>query len=128
MAKEAHERDVANDLILTGASEKQNSSSPARTKRSADPRNKYWKAIQKKVKGNGLAESTSPESVATLLRLISTRAATAIATMERNRPIPIRWSIMMNTTGKMGSEAGGTFKEPSFVFIVAACWTENVFS
>lgn len=32
----------------------------------------------------------------------------------------------MNTTGKMGSEAGGTFKVPSLVFMVAACWTENV--
>ena len=32
----------------------------------------------------------------------------------------------MKVTGKMGREAGGTFKEPSLVFIVAACSTENV--
>lgn len=32
----------------------------------------------------------------------------------------------MKMTGKTGREAGGTLKEPSFVFMVAACWTENV--
>lgn len=26
----------------------------------------------------------------------------------------------------MGREAGGTFRDPSLVFMVAACWTENV--
>lgn len=34
--------------------------------------------------------------------------------------------IIMKTTGNTGREAGGTFKEPMFVFIVAACWTEKV--
>lgn len=32
----------------------------------------------------------------------------------------------MKRTGKMGREAGGTFKVPSLVFMVAACWTEKV--
>lgn len=32
----------------------------------------------------------------------------------------------MKMTGKTGSEAGGTLKSPSFVFMVAACWTEKV--
>lgn len=90
MAKEAKERDVAKDLMLAGASVKKNSNNPAKVKRSADPRNKYCKAIQKNVMGNGLLESRSPESVATFFRLISTTAATAIATMERAKPIPIR--------------------------------------
>lgn len=101
--------------------------------------------------GNGLVESSRPEVVATRFRLTSTSAATAIAMMERTRPTPIRWRwvipisdfvtllangmmkwsytgarIMMKTTGKTGREAGGTFKEPSLVFMVAACWTENV--
>lgn len=33
---------------------------------------------------------------------------------------------MINTTGKIGRDAGGTFRDPSFVSIVAACWTEKV--
>lgn len=32
----------------------------------------------------------------------------------------------MKITGKTGREAGGILKEPSLVFIVAACSTENV--
>lgn len=32
----------------------------------------------------------------------------------------------MKRTGKIGREAGGTFREPSLVSIVAACWTEKV--
>ena len=32
----------------------------------------------------------------------------------------------MNSIEKMGREVGGTFKEPSFVSMVASCWTENV--
>jgi len=32
----------------------------------------------------------------------------------------------MNITGKTGRDAGGTFKEPRLVFMVDACWTENV--
>lgn len=32
----------------------------------------------------------------------------------------------MKMIGKIGNEAGGTFSEPIFVFIVAACSTENV--
>lgn len=32
----------------------------------------------------------------------------------------------MKSTGKTGREAGGTFREPSFVFIVEAWWTEKV--
>lgn len=32
----------------------------------------------------------------------------------------------MNTTGKTGSEAGGTVRLPMVVFIVAACSTEKV--
>lgn len=32
----------------------------------------------------------------------------------------------MKMTGKTGREAGGTFREPSLVFMVAACCTENV--
>lgn len=91
MARDAHDRDDANDRILNGASVKKNSSIPAKVKRSADPRNKYWSAIQKKVIGKGLVESSSPELVATCLRLISTNAATAMAITERTRPIPMRW-------------------------------------
>lgn len=34
--------------------------------------------------------------------------------------------IIKKTIGKTGSDAGGTLNEPSIVFIVAACWTENV--
>lgn len=33
---------------------------------------------------------------------------------------------MMKTTGKTGRDAGGTFREPTLVFMVAACWTEKV--
>ena len=33
---------------------------------------------------------------------------------------------MMKRTGNTGSEAGGIFREPSLVFIVAACWTKKV--
>lgn len=91
MAKEAHEKDVARDLMLEGASVKKNSSNPAKVKRSADPRNKYWKAIQKKVMGNGCSDSSKPELVATLFRFISTRAAVAMAIIERTKPTPIRW-------------------------------------
>lgn len=89
MAKEAQEREVAKDLMLVGASVKKNSISPANVKRSADPKNKYWKAIQKNVMGNGSFESSSPEFVATLFRLISTSAATPIAITERTKPMPI---------------------------------------
>lgn len=32
----------------------------------------------------------------------------------------------MKTTGKTGRDAGGTFREPTLVFMVAACWTEKV--
>lgn len=32
----------------------------------------------------------------------------------------------MKRTGNTGREAGGTLREPSLVFMVAACWTENV--
>lgn len=95
MAKEAHEREVAKDLMLVGASVKKNSNNPANVKRSAEPRNKYWKAIQNNVMGKGLSESTKPDLKATLFRLTSTRAATAMATMDRNKPIPIlcKWEI-----------------------------------
>lgn len=75
---------------------KKNSSNPAKVNRSAEPRNKYWNAIQKNVMGNGVAtESIIPESVATRFLLISTRAATAMAIMESTNPVPIlcRWVI-----------------------------------
>ena len=91
MAKEAKEREVAKDLMLAGASVKKNSNKPARVKRSAEPRNKYWKAIQKNVMGNGFSESSIPELLATLFRFISTRAAITMAIIESTRPIPIRW-------------------------------------
>lgn len=90
MASEAHERDVAKDLILNGASVKKNSIMPAKVNRSADPRNKYCKATQTKVMGRGSEELTRPELTATLFRLISTRAATAMATIESISPVPIR--------------------------------------
>lgn len=90
MANEAQERAVAKDLILLGASEKKNSSSPASVNRSADPRNRYWNAIQKNVMGSGSLESNNPEVAATFLRLTSTRAATAMAITERSSPIPMR--------------------------------------
>lgn len=131
---------------------KKNSISPANVKRSADPRSKYWNAIHKKVIGRGSSlESSSLDSVATLMRLISTIAAIAMAMMDKTRPVPMRWRcvipvsdrvtlrangtmvwsyngtmIMMKRTGKTGREAGGTLKEARFVFMVAACWTENV--
>lgn len=70
---------------------KKNSSSLAKVKRSADPTKRYWSAIQKKVTGNVVAELSNPDSAATLLRLVSTNAATAMAMMERTRPIPMRW-------------------------------------
>lgn len=91
MAKEAQERDVAKDLMLVGASVKKNSNNPAKVKRSAEPRNKNWRAIQKNVMGNGCSESSKPELVATLFRFTSTRAAIAMAIIERTKPIPIRW-------------------------------------
>ena len=74
---------------------KKNSINPAKVKRSADPRNKYWKAIQKNVMGSCPVESISPELEATRFRLTSTRAAAAMATMEKTRLIPIRcrWEI-----------------------------------
>lgn len=90
MAKDAQEREVAKDLILVGASVKKNSNNPAKLKRSAEPRNKYCNAIQKNVMGSGLVGSfKSPDSVATLFLFISTKAATAIATVDRTNPIPI---------------------------------------
>ena len=33
---------------------------------------------------------------------------------------------MMKRTWKMGRKAGGIFKEPRFLFMVVACWTEKV--
>lgn len=107
MAKEAKERDVAKDLMLVGASVKKNSNNPAKVKRSADPRNRYCNAIQKNVMGNGLAESRRPESVATLFRLISTRAATAIAIMESTRPIPILCKCVMPISDLVTFRANG---------------------
>lgn len=78
--------------MLIGASVKKNSINPANVKRSAEPKNKYWKAIQKNEMGNGLlGESMSPELEATRLRLISTRAATAIAIIDKTNPNPILW-------------------------------------
>nr|GMD70255.1 microtubule-associated protein TORTIFOLIA1-like [Ipomoea batatas] len=67
----------------------------------------------------------------------STRAAMAMATIERTRPVPILsngmiiWldtsaSTMTKRTGNTGREAGGILKELIFVFMVVACWTENV--
>lgn len=151
MASDAQERAVAIDLMLLGASVKKNSISPAKVKRSADPRNRYCSANQRNVIPRGSEEFISPDSAATLFRFISTRAAAAMATIERNSPVPIlcRWvipisvlvtllangmmiwlyvgaRIMMKMTGKIGREAGGTFKDPSLVFMVAACWTEKV--
>jgi len=89
MASEAHDRDVAKDLMLFGASVKKNSIMPANVKRSADPRNKYCNAIQRNVMGRGFVEFTNPELAATLFRFISTRAATTIATTDRTSPVPI---------------------------------------
>ena len=95
MASEAQERAVAKDLMLVGDSVKKNSISPAKVKRSADPRNKYCRATQRNVIGRGSEECTSPDSAATLFRFISTKAATTMATMERISPVPIRcrWVI-----------------------------------
>lgn len=77
--------------MLAGASVKKNSNKPAKVNRSADPRNRYCKAIQKNVIGSGPAESSRPDSVATRFRLTSTKAAIAMAIMERTSPVPIRW-------------------------------------
>uniref|UniRef100_A0A7C9CFE1 Uncharacterized protein n=1 Tax=Opuntia streptacantha TaxID=393608 RepID=A0A7C9CFE1_OPUST len=137
--------------MLEGASVKKNSSIPARVNRSADPNNAYWMAIQKKVMGNGALESSMSCSVATCFLLTSTRAAAAMATMERTSPVPIlcRWempvslfvnfrangmmtwsytgaSTMMMTIGNTGREAGGILRDPRLVSIEAACWTEKV--
>lgn len=90
MAKDAKDSDVASDLTLAGAWLKKNSSSPANVKRSAEPKNKYCKAIQKKDMGNGFGESIRPDSVATRLRLISTWAATAMAMIDSRSPTPMR--------------------------------------
>lgn len=89
MAREAHDREVAKDLMLFGASVKKNSIIPANVKTSADPRNKYCNAIQRNVMGRGSVEFSNPESAATLFRFVSTSAATAIATTERASPVPI---------------------------------------
>ncbi|KAJ7956339.1 hypothetical protein O6P43_022799 [Quillaja saponaria] len=90
MASDAQDKAVAKYLMLDGASVKNNSNMPAKVKRSAEPRNKYCIATHKKVIGRGSAESNIWDSAATFLRLISTVAATAIATMERTNPVPIR--------------------------------------
>lgn len=110
MAKDAQDRDVARDLMLAGASVKKNSNNPAKVKRSADPRNKYWKAIQKNVMGNGCSESSKPESVATLFRFISTRAATAMAIIERTKPIPIRWRWVIPISDFVAFRANGMMR------------------
>lgn len=77
--------------MLAGASVKKNSSKPAKVNRSAEPKNKNCKAIQKNVMGKGPVESIRPDPIATRFRLISTRAAIAMAMMERTNPVPIRW-------------------------------------
>lgn len=89
MASEAHESAVAKDLMLHGASVKKNSIMPAKVKRSAEPRKMYCKATQRNVIGRGLVVSNKPNFAAVFFLLVSTKAATAIATMERNRPVPI---------------------------------------
>lgn len=81
---------MANDLMLKGASVKKNSIIPANVNKSADPRNKYCNDIQRNVIGNGSVESISPDSIATFFLFISTKAATAMAMIERTSPVPIR--------------------------------------
>uniref|UniRef100_A0A3Q7FQN9 Uncharacterized protein n=1 Tax=Solanum lycopersicum TaxID=4081 RepID=A0A3Q7FQN9_SOLLC len=87
MASDAQESAVVNDLMLKGASVKKNSIRPAKLKRSADPRNRYCNATQRNVIGSGSVEFINPDCSATLFRFISTRAATAIATTDRNSPV-----------------------------------------
>ncbi|KAI4336040.1 hypothetical protein L6164_014616 [Bauhinia variegata] len=108
MASDAQERAVANDLMLNGASVKKNSIMPANVKRSAEPRNKYCKATHRNVMGRGFVESNKPSSMATFFRLISTKAATAIATIERNSPIPIRCKWVIPISVLVAFLANGT--------------------
>ncbi|KAG5618220.1 hypothetical protein H5410_018044 [Solanum commersonii] len=87
MASDAQESAVVNDLMLKGASVKKNSIRPAKLKRSADPRNRYCNATQRNVIGSGSVEFINPDCSATPFRFISTRAATAMATTDRNSPV-----------------------------------------
>jgi len=45
--------------------------------------------------GSGLGESGMPASGATFLRFTSMTVATAMATMERTSPVPMRWRWLM---------------------------------